>query len=204
MNARPIASLAMLLLAGCGGTFTRSPASDAATTKDDARLLGFWRVDYEASKAGPETAHDEGIVVVGRRSDKDPGLRVTTMTLRKGEILETITGDTSPTSIAGKDYASVAMGAAPEKPEDGALWTVLRYDLPDADTLRVLGMDEKKAAADVHSGAVSGTTSDPKKEGPMTVTIDASTAALRTWLAARGDDLYRTDHPLVLRRLHPR
>ena len=200
MPARTTALLTMLLLAGCGGVFARFPASDGATTRADDRLIGFWRVDYEASHAGADAGRDEGVVAVGRRSSTDPALHVTTLTLRTGEILESTTGELSPTTIATRDYVSVRSEG--DKPED-TFWTVLRYDLPDADTLRVLSMDEKKAAVDVRSGAVKGKASE-SKDGVVTVTIDAATTALRAYLESRGDGVFRTERPLVLRRIHPR
>ncbi|MCI0636561.1 MAG: hypothetical protein L0206_21970 [Actinobacteria bacterium] len=82
---------------------------------------------------------------------------------------------------------------------------MLRYEALDADTLRVLAMDERTVADDVRSGTVAGSSSEWKDSATgkpvLAVTLDAPTPALRAYLEKRGDGIYRADRPLILRRV---
>jgi hypothetical protein len=192
--------LAACLLAGCGGVYTTSPASDKATTRDDDRLVGFWRA--EGGSAAPLLSDDgdRTIFVIGKDpKSRLPRLRTITL-LHAGDISE---NDclVRATSIGGRDHVSI------HGPEGNSWWTVFRYEVLDVDTIRVLAMDENKVAADVKSGVVSGqaerwTTDDGKSH--VAVTLDGSTAVLRQYVERRGDEVYATDRPLVLRRVRMR
>jgi hypothetical protein len=192
--------LAACLLAGCGGVYTKSPASDEATTRYDDRLAGFWR--DEGSGASPLS--DDGartIFVIGK--DEKSGLqRLRTITLQAADIIKENDCLVRATSIRDRDYASV------HGPEGNSWWTVFRYEVLDRDTIRVLGMDENKVDADVKSGDVSGRSDHWTTKGDgkshVAVTLDGSTAALRQYIERRGDGIYAADRPLVLRRLRIR
>ena len=165
MRARTASVLLAALLGGCGGVFSRSPASDEATTRYDERLVGYWRVDEEATPgAKADAPRDESILVAGRRAGSEQALELMIVTLKRDKTLETSRSGLSPTTIGAKEYASVRVPADKEKDKDAAAWTVLRYSMPDADTLRVLGMEEKTAAADVRAGKIPGSVSESKPQ----------------------------------------
>jgi hypothetical protein len=102
------------------------------------------------------------------------------------------------TAIGGRPYASA-------KSDEGEAWYVLRYDMPDDSTVRVLAMDERTVAADVRAEGVAGKVEESKGpsdgEPTLTVTLTPATALLRAYLELRGDDVYRKDRVLVLRRV---
>jgi hypothetical protein len=178
-------------VAGCGAVVSEEPASDATTSEVDDRLVGFWRVDWAASappSGRPGEPPPDVIFAVGRRSGPEPFLELAYVGLRKDRTLEVSKEELRTTTIAGLRHASL-FEASP-----GA-WHVLRYDVLDDATLRVFGLDEKKVAADVREGAVEGRVD----RGPPVLT--ASTAELGSWLERRGDAVYRTESPLVLRRI---
>jgi hypothetical protein len=122
-----------------------------------------------------------------------------TVVLAKDDTLESAGYEVWPTAIAGKDYASVHLSAK------GDSCLLMRYEMEDADTVRVLSMEEAPVAADVRAGVVAGGVVEPKApadpKGPPTVTLDVPTGVLRAYLEKRGDGIYRRDRPLVLRRL---
>jgi hypothetical protein len=196
-----------VLLGGCGGVYSKHPASDAATTHRDERLVGFWRVDRGVEPAlGPK--QDQTILVVGRALDSAAGLEVVAVTLKHGGdkdgAVETFQARVLATTIAERTYASVSV---PHDPKSGeaAPWVVLRYEAPDADTLIVRSLEEKTLAADVRGKAIAGEVEETKQDGGgdplLAVTLKASTADLRAFLGKRGDAIFRADAPLVLRRL---
>jgi hypothetical protein len=208
MRARWIGWIGGVVLAGCGGVYSANPASDADATRTDERLVGFWRVE---PAAGAESRRDRTILAIGRAASDTNGagdLEVVSVTLKEGGDkpgrVETSTTRVRPTTIAERPYASVSV-PHDEKAGEVAPWVVLRYEVPDADTVIVRGMQEKAVASDVRAGAIAGDVSESKAaEGSapvLTVTLKASTADLRAFLARRGDAIYRADSPLVLRRL---
>jgi hypothetical protein len=204
MRARTLPTLLATLLAGCGGgVYSTHPASDETTTRPDARLVGLWRVDLEAMRTGSsEPRQDEGgaVFAIGRLPDSERALRVVMVTWSEKGAVESSAFETWPTTIAGRDYASLHLS------EKGNSSVVLRYDLSDPDTLRVLAMEEKVVAADVRAGVIAGGVKEPETDPPAvgegtTVTLDVPTAVLRAYLEKRGDDIYRRERPLVLRRV---
>lgn len=206
MRARTVAVLLATLLGGCGGVLSKNPASDEATTADDARLVGFWRIDAVASCVEDDAARDEMMFVVGRRAAPDRTLELLGVSLKKDGVLDADRYELRPTRIDGRGYASLRnpLGVGPEakNPES---WAIMRYEMPDGDTLRVLSMEEKTVAADVRAGKILGTVSESKEppgaEPTLTVGLTASTTALRAYLEQRGDGVFRSEKPLVLRRL---
>jgi hypothetical protein len=187
-----VVGLLASLFAACGGAYSINPASEGSQTGQDARLVGFWRAEGESAK-------EQDVLAVGRRDEQTPGFDLVYVSL-KGDTLESNRMDMWPTKIGGKDYASI--GFAKEGKPETRRWMILRYDVPDPDTLRVFGMDEKTVAGEVRDKKVSGEVSQSKDEPPTTtVTLDASTSVLRAWLEARGDGLYNVEKPLVLKRV---
>jgi hypothetical protein len=192
---------ASALLAGCGGVACEHPASDAATTKVDERLIGFWQVDRKASGVeGDADKDDEGLFVVGRQPGDDGSLAMATVSLKKGE-LEIERSLLRATTIEAKAYASVH--SPPPGDEKPGAWWVVRYEVPEPGTLRVLSMNEDEVAKDVRGGKVPGTVQEPKpgSHDAKMVTLSATVEALRAYLGSRGDAVYRMDRPLVLKRL---
>jgi len=191
-----------LLLAGCGGVVSESPASEGEQTRGDERLLGFWRVDESATKTAPDARVDETVVLVGREAPGSNELRLMSMTRRPDDTIGTMSIDVRATTIAAKDYASVRLAGETET------WGFVRYSLDDPDTLRVVGFDERAVAADVRAGAVAGTAPSEKDSADphatVLVRLKVTTPALRAYLEKRGDAVARADRPLVLRRLRPR
>lgn len=193
--------LAAGLLAGCAGVYTKSPASDDATTRCDARLVGFWRADG-GDAASPLPGAERTIFVIGRADPKSASLKLRTTTLRADDTIDGTDVLVRATVIHDRDHASV------HGPEGNELWTVLRYEVVDADTIRVVAMDESKVAADVKAGDVAGrsdtwTTKDDGKSH-LAVTLEGSTDVLRAYVDRRGDDVYAADRPLVLKRVQLR
>ena len=207
LRLRPAAILFATLLAGCGGVFSKNPASDDETTKPDDGLVGFWRIDRAASKLDGDG--DDGVLVVGRKKGSERDLELLLVSL-KGEQktiaeIRTPLRTTSFGQPTARSYASVADAKEEGKPEVTTSWVVVRYETPDADTLRILAMDEKAVGADVKAGAVEGSAPEPKEGGrDVTVTLTATTTALRAYLEKRGDAIWKADAPLVLRRLRLR
>ncbi len=210
MDSRAIAAATFLLLGGCGGVVCENPASDEATTVVDERLIGFWRVDSDASggaKAGDEK--DEVMLVVGRRPGDEGTLDVLHVSLDHGAVLQSERDELRPTAIDGKALVSLRHE---DKSDEWAprkvTWSVMRYDLPDGQTLRVLAMEEKAVAEDVRAGKVPGTVQESKApDGTVSsvhVTLSAGTEALRSYLSRRGDSAFAKDRPLVLKRLNLR
>ena len=206
MRAPTVSILLATLLGGCGGVLSRNPASDGATTKDDERLVGFWYVEDQAPGSGrADPSHDASILVVGRKAAGERSLELVGVTLKRDTTLDVLRGEALATTIGAKDYASTRFPREDSKPSDGAAWSVVRYDMPDGDTLRVLGMEEKTVASDVRAGKIPGSVSESKEppgvEPKITVTLETSTAVLRAYLEQRGDGVFGADKPLVLRRL---
>jgi hypothetical protein len=200
-----------LLLAGCGGVLSEHAASDDTTTQVDARLVGFWRVDWEASGAKGGGEADQGLFAVGKRKAPDTGLELAVVMLDKEGTLEVQRAALRATAIAGKSYVSIdstpkpKVGeTAPEGANPKPQWAICRYEVPEPGVLRILVMDVPTVAKDVNEKKVSGTVPPPGQwETPDTVTINlsATTYALRAWLEGRGDAVFKVDKPLVLRRI---
>jgi hypothetical protein len=205
------------LLAGCGGVGSTVPASDDATSRADERLLGFWRVD---STATPDMK-DEGVFVVGKHKGSEKLFDLVTVSLNHEKSIELGRAEFLATSIEGKDHVSLRLlemgsldekdaGVGDEKPDEKSSpqWIVLRYAMPDDDTLRVVAMSEKEAAADVRAGKIAGRVQESKgakdAEPTLNVTLEATTTALRAYLDSRGEGVFKSDKPLVLRRLRLR
>jgi hypothetical protein len=196
-----LVAVASSVLWGCGGVASEFPASDETTTQLDARLVGFWRIDWEASTPkgeGPKTDRGESVLAIGRKEGADQALEMVSLELDAESKLALDRNDLRATTIGGRSYASVTGGKI-EK------WVVVRYDVADEETLRVSVMDEKVVAADVRSKAAAGTVEESKATGsdePTThVLLTMPTAVLRSYLERRGDDVYRRDGVLVLRRV---
>jgi hypothetical protein len=207
MSRFAIAAVAALGLAACGGVTSTSPASDASTTRLDERLLGFWRVDDASTPDSKGTDQRGEVFAVGKRKD-GTALTMVLVQLRGDGTLDSGRHDVLPTTIGPRDYASLTGTDDAGKRADARSWNVVRYEMPDADTLRVIGMEEKAVAADVRSKAVPGSVSETKDEAAgkttLDVTIDASTEVLRAYLEKRGDAILRPERPLVLRRIRMR
>jgi hypothetical protein len=198
MRLRAISTSALLFLVGCAGVYARRPASDAATTRYDGRLVGFWRVDRGDAVGVPG---ERAIFAIGRAAAGRPDLRLATISLDANDALGTTTNAVEATTIAGRDYASLHIS----DPDDSCV--ILRYEAPDADTLHVVSMDENVVAADVRAGAVEGGVSEwieASTKTMLAVTLNGSTGALRAYLERRAGGIWRADKPLVLRRLPPR
>lgn len=193
-------SLALaLLLAGCGGVFSKHPASDDESSRLDERLVGFWRVDA-ASKADL----DELVLVIGKKAGSERALELVAVGLQGDRTIKTSRAEFYATTIASKDWASVLLPREREERSD-PVWGVVRYELADADTLRVVALDETKVAADVRASKVVGEVVDGVGAGATpTVTLDVPIGVLRAWLEARADAVVRGDEPLVLKRLKVR
>ena len=220
MHVRTPSVLLAILLAGCGGVASTVPASDEATSRVDERLLGFWRVDTTAT---PD-AKNEGILVVGRHEGSDKTLDLVTVSFNRDHRIEVDRGEFLATTIEKQEYASLRVpGKGPPNDKDAgmgdetggkdgepgkAAWFLLRYTMPDGDTLRVLGMSEKETAADVRAGKVPGRVDESKSAGSgeptLNVTLQATTTVLRAYLGSRGEAVFKADKPLVLRRLSVR
>ena len=191
---------ATLLFAGCGGVECENPASDDATTKHDEHLVGFWKVDLKASGIKDEDASGDALFAVGRQGDEKGPLVIATVLLQKG-VLQVQQAQLRATTIGTKPFVSVGGTQKEEKPRG---WTVLRYDVPEEGTLRVLAMDEGEVAKDVKAGKLPGTVQEPTKDSPGSSTMVAVTAtveALRAYLLDRGDAIFKSDKPLVLKRV---
>ena len=170
------------------------------------------------------SAKDEGILVVGRHKGSDTTLDLVTVSLNHDHRIEVDRGEFLATTIEKQEYASLRVpGNGPPDDKDAgmgdetgakqsekatAAWFVLRYTMPDGDTLRVLGMSEKTVAADVRAGKVPGRVDESKGilggEPTLNVTLEATTTALRAYLESRGEAVFKADKPLVLRRLSVR
>jgi hypothetical protein len=159
MRTRAVAILAAALLGGCGGVFSTQPASDDATARLDERLVGFWCVDEEATPDAKDGAAGESILVVGHKEGAEKTLEVVAVSLHKDKSIEVSRNEMLATTIEKKDFASVLLPNDKEKEGAKASWVVLRYEMPDADTLRVLAMDEKAVAADLRASKIDGTVS---------------------------------------------
>ncbi len=197
------------VLSGCGGVVSTAPASDDATSRYDERLVGFWQVDDDASATEKSSSpHKESILAIGRKKDAERVFELVGVTLRADKQLETSRDEFTATTIDRKDYASLRHPLEEKSDSKVATWFVVRYEMPDVDTLRVLAMDEKAVDADVKAGKIPGK-SDAWKALPtsdpfLSVTLSASTDVLRAYLEQRGDAVFATGRPLVLRRLRLR
>lgn len=198
-----VAALLPLLAAACGGVVCENPASDGATTVVDERLIGFWRPDSGSGGEG-----DEAMLVVGRRPGNEEVLEVLHVTLERGTVLQSQKQEVRPTAIGDGAWASLRNEAmsgdgAPRK----ETWSVMRYEMPDASTLKVIALDEKTVAEEVRGG-LGGTVEETKgadgKVSSVLVTLSLTTDALRGWLEKRGDAVLAKDRPLVLRRVRMR
>jgi hypothetical protein len=196
MRLHTISTFALVLLAGCAGVYARQSASDSATTHFDERLVGFWRVDQGEAAGVPG---GRAVFAIGRAAAGQPGLRLATITLDKNDVIGTTRNDVEATTIARAEYASVHVTDR----DDSCV--VFRYEVPDADTLRVVGMDENVVAAEVRAQTVAGDVSEWTDENTgkemVAVTLSGSTRELRAYLEKRADGIWRADKPLVLRRL---
>lgn len=192
------AVLAASLLSACGGVFSSHPASEDESTRNDKGLLGFWSVELGGASSGASTTPaPRTLLTVGRNANDASVLRVVSVTVGDDGGVESSVYDLATTTVADRKIASLFLGSK------GSSCILLRYELPDADTIRVLGMEVQAVADDVKAGKVSGTAHAPKSGGtdPLTVVLDAATPALRSYLAARGDGIWRGDQPLILRRV---
>jgi hypothetical protein len=208
MRARTSAILLATLLSGCGGVFSTQPASDDTTSRLDERLVGFWRIDVDATPGAKDGSSNDSILVVGHKKGAEKTLEVVGVELHQDKTIETSRYDVRATTIEKRALASLKLVNDKEEDKGKEGWVVLRYEMPDADTLRVLAMDEKAVAADVRAEKLAGTVAESKKDGggepDLTVTLTASTTVLRAYLDQRGDDVMKTAKPLVLRRLRLR
>jgi hypothetical protein len=203
---------AAFLLAGCGGVFSEHPASDDATTRLDESLIGFWRLDQGAEASG------DAVFVIGKRKPPAMGLELVAVGLDEHGVLSDVSRQAlRATTIAGKPYVSVDVTSEPAHRQDAAEneaassgWWILRYEVPEPGVLHVFAMDEKAVKKDVVEKRIAGTAPEPKPDGSAfdwkveSITLSASTPALRAWLEARGDALFPSDTPLVFRRLEMR
>ena len=209
MRMCAIAVLAAVLLGGCGGVVSKAPASDDATSRYDERLVGFWHADAVASGQGkPTPSQDEAILAFGRQEGADRIFELIGVELHPDKRLELSRGEFTATTIDAKDYASLGLPLTDKAEAKERSWGIVRYEMPDADTLIVVGMDEKAVAADVKAGTIAGATESRAgsavTEPTLVVTLSASTTVLRAYLEQRGDGAFATARPLVLRRLHLR
>jgi hypothetical protein len=197
--------LASAALAGCGGVVSENPASDDATSAVDARITGLWRIDAEES--GGSDLRKDAVFAVGRKPDAAARMRYAWIANDADTGPKASGGDLLATEIGGLRYLSTRDDPeADAEPSKKRNWWILRYDLPDGDTLRLRPMDEDAVARDVGEGKIQGEVSEvsPAKEGrPAShlVALSATTTALRAYLEARGETIFRTGKPLVLRRL---
>jgi hypothetical protein len=123
------------------------------------------------------------------------------VSLQNMDRIQTVRGEFRGTTIGGKDFGSARL----EGEDAGRTWVVMRYAMPDGDTLRLVGLDRKAVAEEVRSRAIAGSVSEEKSEAGgepvLTVTLEAKTRELRAWLEKAGDRILTTDKPLVLRRV---
>lgn len=213
---RSIFGLVAVLLAGCGGVYSEQPASDDASTKVDERLIGFWRVDLAASGEPDNGTGTRFVFVVGKRKPPETGLELLAVGLDKDGVFGDVTREAlRATTIGGKPYASLQVmqksagnTAEAEQAKDESGWVILRYDVSEPGVLRVLGMDETAVKKDVTEKRIAGTAPETKPgEAPAkdeVINLSATTYALRAWLESRGDALFKTGKPFVLRRLDVR
>jgi hypothetical protein len=187
-----------LLLAGCGGVECENPASDEATTKHDERLVGFWRLDHKASGMKDDEVFGDAVFAVGRQRDQKGPLALAIVTLDKG-VLQVEQAQLRATTLGTKPYLS--MGGAPKADEKQGGWWVVRYDVPEEGTLRVLAMSEEEVAKDIQAGKIAGTVKEAKLDSTAMVAVSATIDALRAYLASRGDAVFKADKPLVLKRI---
>jgi hypothetical protein len=192
---------ATLLLPGCGGVECENPASDEAATKHDERLVGFWRLDHKASGMKDDEVSGDAVFAVGRQRDERGPLALAIVILDKG-VLQVEQVQLRATTIGTKPY--VSMGGAPKADEKQGGWGVMRYDVPEEGTLRVLAMNEGEVAKDIQAGKIAGTVKEAKLDNPggtTMVAVSATIDALRAYLASRGDAVFKADKPLVLKRV---
>jgi hypothetical protein len=196
MRYHAISTFALVLLAGCAGVYARQSASDSETTRYDQRLVGFWRVDQGEAAGIPG---GRAVFAIGRAEAGKSFMRLATISLDKDDVLSASRNEVEATTIADADYASVHVTDR----DDSCV--VFRYEAPDADTLRVVGMDENVVAADVRAQTVAGEvtewTDENTKKDMVAVTLSGPTGELRAYLEKRADGIWRAGKPLVLRRL---
>ena len=207
MRMRAVSVLLAVFLGGCGGVVSTAPASDEVTSRVDERLVGFWRVDYASSLPGKTEANrEDSILVIGRKKGAEKTFELLGVTLHGDQTIESSNDEFDVTTINQKDYASLKQPLRVEREAKAPSWFVVRYEMPDADTLRVFAMDEKAVAADVKAGTITGNVSESKAtklvSSFLTVELTASTTVLRAYLELHADTAFAKDRLMVLRRLH--
>jgi hypothetical protein len=146
--------------------------------------------------------------VIGRKRGSDTEMQIAFVDVDEDSVLDLGQLDLRVTTIRNRGVASVRQvpGMSGRSEDSEEAWIVLRYDvLDEGRTLRVLGMNEETVAADVRDNAVRGEVKDQAlpygTETLRIVVLTETTTALRDYLAVRGDEIYRKDRPLLLRRL---
>jgi hypothetical protein len=203
-----LVAMGCLPLAGCGLVDSRHPASDKTDSLVAHELFGLWRsVEEEAKDVQPasdEEPRDE-ILAVGRLRPQEPTLEVEHVSVGtetgKVKVEKSVA---LATRIGERTYLSWRSHPEAFDGEDET-WVIVRYEMPDRDTLRVHFMDPALVAKEVEAGRLDGRV---KREPPkdleaekVAVRLSSPTPDIRRFLAERGESVFETKHVWNLRRV---
>jgi hypothetical protein len=183
-------------LAGCGMVDSRHPASDRADSVVDKGLFGVWQsvLDEETKDAPADAEPSEEVLAVGRLRPEEPTLLVTHVAVK------TETGETKieksvalATKVGDRTYLSWRSHGEAFDGED-EVWVIVRYEMPDPDSLRVHFLDPERVAKEVEAGRIAGAVKRKPAEGldpeKVAVRLSSPTADIRRFLAERADSLF--------------